>query len=117
MIESPAAPWLRALACVGIAAASWWVEFGVGGTFLVAAIYLYCTQRGGGLAFAAVLVLAATAWLNAHFGGWASFFGTMAALPLAWMVRQLPLPVPRWQNLFYVIYPVHLAVIGWLKTL
>jgi hypothetical protein len=63
-----------------------------------------------------VLLLLTTAWLNAHFGGWLSFFGTLGALPVAWLARHLPVSVPRWQNLFYVTYPVHLAVIGWLKT-
>lgn len=114
-LEGAAAAWQRALACVAIAAASWYVEFGIGGVFLVAAGYLWSTQRGGGLAFLVLLLLAATAWLNALFGGWPAFFTTLAAVPVAWAVRQLPLSVPRWQHLFYVTYPVHLAVIGWLK--
>lgn len=112
--EGPA--WLRAIACVAIAAASWFVEFGIGGPFLVAGIYLWCTQRGGGLAFVALLLLAATAWLNAHFGGWGSFFATLAAVPVALLARHLPVGMPRWQVLFYVIYPLHLAAIGWLKS-
>lgn len=116
-VESPAHAGLRALACLAIAGASWFVEFGTGGVFLVAAVYLWCTQRGGGLAFLVLLLVAATGWLNALFGGWASFFATLGALPLAWAVRQLPVSMPRLQYLFYVIYPVHLAVIGGLKTL
>lgn len=116
-VESPAAVWQRAAACVAIAGASWFVEFGTGGVFLVAAVYLWCTQRGGGLAFLVVLLVAATAWLNALFGGWSAFFATMAALPLAWAVRRLPVAMPRMQYLFYVIYPVHLALIGALKSM
>jgi TraX protein len=116
-LESAGPVWLRALACLAIAAASWLVEFGTAGVFLVAAVYLWSTQRGSGLAFVVLLLLAATGWLNALFGGWASFFSTLAAVPVAWLVRQVRLPVPRLQHLFYIVYPVHLAIIGWLKTL
>ncbi|KQT09333.1 TraX family protein [Ramlibacter sp. Leaf400] len=116
-VESDAPPWQRALACLAIAGASWFVEFGTAGVFLVAAGYLWCTQRGAGLAVMVLVLLAATAWLNAMFGGWASFFSTLAAVPAAALARQLPLKMPRLQLLFYLVYPVHLAVIGWLKTL
>ena len=116
-VESDAPVAVRAVACVAIAVASWLVEFGTAGVFLVAAGYLWCTQRGAGLAFLVVLLVAVTGWLNALFGGWASFFSTMAALPVAWLARHLPLNVPRIQHLFYVIYPLHLAIIGALKAL
>lgn len=116
MLESPAHVAWRALACVAIAAASWFVEFGTGGVFLVAAGYLYATQRGGGLAAVVALLVLATGWLNAIFGGWPAFFGTLASLPAAWLARHLPLRVPRWQLLFYAIYPAHLALIGALKS-
>ncbi len=116
MLESPARPAWRALACVAIAGASWFVEFGTGGVFLVAAGYLYATQPGAGLATVVTLLVLATAWLNAIFGGWPAFFGTLASLPLAWLARHLPLRMPRWQLLFYLIYPTHLALIGALKA-
>lgn len=116
MLESPAHAGWRALACVAIAAASWFVEFGTGGVFLVAAAYLYATQRGAGLAAVVALLVLATGWLNAIFGGWPAFFGTLASLPVAWLARHLPLRVPRWQLLFYLIYPTHLALIGALKA-
>jgi hypothetical protein len=116
-VESTAPAWMRVLACLAIAGASWFVEFGTGGVFLIAAVYLWATQRGAGLALLVLLLAAVTAWLNALFGGWASFFSTMGALPLAWAVRHLPVTMPRLQYLFYVIYPVHLAVIGALKNL
>jgi hypothetical protein len=116
-MESHAPVALRALACLAIAAASWLVEFGTAGVFLVAAGYLWCTQRGAGLAMLVVLLVAATGWLNALFGGWASFFSTLAVLPVAWAARHLPLKVPRIQHLFYVVYPLHLAIIGALKAL
>ncbi|WBY00454.1 TraX family protein [Ramlibacter tataouinensis] len=116
MLESPAHAAWRALACLAIATASWFVEFGTGGVFLVAATYLYAIRRGGGLATVVIVLLLATAWLNAIFGGWPAFFGTLAALPVAWLAQRLPLRVPRWQWLFYLTYPVHLAVIGALKA-
>ncbi|HYD77315.1 TraX family protein [Ramlibacter sp.] len=116
MLESPAHPAWRALACVAIAGASWFVEFGTGGVFLVAAGYLYAIQRGAGLATVVALLVLATAWLNAIFGGWPAFFGTLASLAVAGLVRLLPLHMPRWQLLFYLVYPTHLALIGALKA-
>ncbi len=114
-VDSQGRTALRVFVVVAVAAASWFVEFGIGGAFLVVACYLYASRRGGGLAAMALLLLAATGWLNAHFGGWTAFFATLAALPLAWAVRHLPVAMPRWQLLFYAIYPVHLALIGALK--
>ncbi|HSV46858.1 MAG TPA: TraX family protein [Ramlibacter sp.] len=115
-LEGTAAVWLRALACVAIAAVAWFAEFGVGGVFMVPAIYLCCTQREPAMALVAALLLLATAWLNTRFGGWPAFAGTLATVPIVWGLRALPVKVPRWQPLFYLIYPLHLAVIGALKA-
>ena len=42
---------------------------------------------------------------------------TPLGLPVAWGVRQLPVSAPRLQLAFYLVYPLHLALIGALKTL
>jgi hypothetical protein len=114
-VEAAAPVALRVLACVAIGTAAWWVEFGIGGVFLVAAVYLFALRPEPGLAIVAALLLLATAWLNASFGGAAAFAGSLACLPLLLLARGLPSAIPRWQLLFYAIYPVHLAVIGALK--
>lgn len=119
-IASPAPVALRIAACLAIAAVSWWVEFGLAGVFVVPAIYLWCTQRQLEAAVIALLLFLATVWLNSSFGGWPAMLGTLAPLPIAWIVRQLPLRVPRLQLAFYLIYPLHLALIGalsaWLRA-
>jgi hypothetical protein len=88
------------------------VEFGLAGVVLAPAVYLATTGR---LALGAVLTAASlgmTAQLNADFGGWPALVGTLAAVPLAWGAQRLPLHVPRLRQSFYVIYPLHLALIG-----
>ncbi len=117
LVESPAPALLRIPACLVVAAAAWFAEFGIGGVFLVPAVYLACTQRFPGLVVVAALLLLATAALNGQFGGAAAFAATLAAVPFAAAVRALPLAMPRWQLLFYAIYPVHLALIGALKSM
>jgi hypothetical protein len=107
---------VRVLACIAFAAVSWWVEFGVGGSLLVAAVYLFATRRDPGLGAMALLLLFATGWLNAFFAGWPAWWATVAALPLAVAFRWLPVGMPRWPLLFYAIYPLHLALIGALKV-
>jgi len=117
LCESRGPTALRAVACLAIAGAANWVEFGVGGVFLVAAVYLACSQRQPGFALVALLLLIATAALNGQFGGVPAFAATAAVLPLALLVRALPVAMPRWQLFFYLLYPVHLAAIGALKSM
>lgn len=112
-----AAPlWLRLALCIVAAAASDHVEFGLAGVFLVPAIYLCRTGPSGAAALLAGLLLFATAWLNGSYGGWAGWLGTLAALPVALIVRWLPVAAPRLQLGFYLVYPLHLALIGAWKT-
>lgn len=115
-VESPAPALLRMLACIALAAAGWWCEFGVGGAFLVVAVYLYAIRPDPGTAIVAGLLLFATGWLNHFFGGWPAWWATVAAWPIAAAVHELPVSMPRWQLLFYVLYPLHLAVIGAIKA-
>lgn len=120
-IASPAPLLLRLPAAVAAACAGWFAEFGTAGVLLVPAVFLACSQREPPPAFAATVVAlmlaVATAALNGQFGGWPAFAATLAALPLAALARLLPLAMPRWQLLFYAIYPVHLAIIGALKSM
>jgi hypothetical protein len=112
------AHWLwRMLATLAIAAAAWFAEFGVGGVFLVPAVYLACAHRHAGFAVVALLLAVATAALNAQFGGPPAFAATLACLPLVALVRALPVAMPRWQLFFYLLYPAHLALIGALKSM
>lgn len=115
-LASPAALALRVAGSVAIALASHWVEFGLAGVFLVPAIYLWCTDSRVEGAVLAVLLFAATGWLNATFGGWPAMLGTLAGLPIAWAIRQSPASAPRLQLAFYLVYPLHLALIGGLKS-
>lgn len=116
-LASAAALPLRMAACLAAAAASWFVEFGLAGVFMVPVVYLLCAQRPAqpGTALLLAALWLATAWLNASFGGALAFVFTLAGLPLVWLVARLPLRMPRWQLGFYAIYPLHLLVIGLLK--
>jgi hypothetical protein len=97
------------------------VEFGLGGVFLIPAVYLWATQRQPQAAILAVLLLLMTGWLNASLeaslDGLPAMLGTLAGVPIAWTVRRLPVVVPRLRLAFYLVYPLHLALIGALKAL
>jgi len=114
-LASPAPVALRLLVCAASAVAAWWMEFGIGGVFLVPAVWLLCTRPDPGTAIVAASLLFATAWLNGQFGGWPAFACTVGALAVAALVRALPVSMQRWRYLFYAGYPIHLALIGWLK--
>ena len=116
-IESRATIPLRVLACLAVAVASNHVEFGLAGVFLVAAIYLWQAHDEPGAALVAVLLFLATAWLNRTFGGVYGLLGTLACVPIALLARQVPARVPRLKLAFYLIYPLHLALIGVAKRM
>jgi TraX protein len=107
---------VRLAICVVAAVASDHVEFGLPGVFLIPAIYLWTTQRQPRIAALAVLLLLMTGWLNMSLDGMPAMLGTLAAAPIAWAVRQLPITVPRLRLAFYLVYPLHLALIGALKA-
>jgi hypothetical protein len=117
VIESRAAMPLRVAACIGIGIASAHVEFGLPGVFLVGTIFMWRAQQCPEAALLAILLLLATAWLNSTTGGLYGLFGTLACVPMAWMVRHMPARVPRMKLLFYFIYPIHLALIGVAKRM
>lgn len=116
VIASPAPMVWRLAVCMAVAAASRWVEFGLPGVFLIPAIYLWCTQRQREAALLALVLFSLTVWLNASFGGWLGGLGTIAALPIAWSMSRLPVTAPRLQLAFYLVYPLHLSLIGALKA-
>ena len=89
---------------------------GLPGVFVIPAIYLWCTQRQPEAALLALVFFLLTVWLNTSFGGWAGLLGTLAVLPIAWGVSRLAVSVPRLQLAFYLVYPLHLALIGALKA-
>lgn len=108
---------LRLAVCIAAAVASSHVEFGLAGVFLIPAVYLWRTEPHLRTAVLAVLLLLSTAWLNASFGGgMLAVLGTLACVPIAWCVRRLPVSAPRLQLAFYLVYPLHLALIGALKS-
>lgn len=100
------------LAAVG----SHWMEFATPGVLLVVAVYLYATRPGPDTALLAALTLLLTAWLNMQLDGVGGFVGTLSAWLIAGLVRELPVSMPRLKLAFYLVYPLHLAVIGWLKS-
>jgi TraX protein len=103
--------------CMAVAVAALYVEFGLPGVVLVPAIYLWSTHRQREAVVLAATALLSTAWLNASHGGLTALVGTLACVPLAWGVRQLPVSAPRLQLAFYLVYPLHLALIGALNAL
>jgi hypothetical protein len=108
---------LRVAVCIAVALASWYVEFGLAGVFLMPAVYLWSNERRPETAMLALALLLLTAWLNARFDGLAAMLGTLAGLPIAWAVRRLPVSMPRMQLAFYLVYPLHLLLIGLLKRM
>jgi hypothetical protein len=116
-LASPAPVALRVAVCMAVALASWYVEFGLAGVFLMPAVYLWCTERRPEAAMLALTLLLLTAWLNARFDGLPAMLGTLAGPPIAWAVRRLPVSMPRMQLAFYLVYPLHLLLIGVLKRM
>ena len=113
---APARPAVGVGACIGVAVASIHVEFGLAGVFLILAIYLWATQRRPETAALAVLLFLMTCQFNMSLDGVPALLGTLAGVPIAWAVRRLPVVVPRIRLAFYLVYPLHLALIGVLKT-
>jgi hypothetical protein len=108
---------LRLLAIVGVGVASWYVEFGLAGVFLIPAIFIWCSEGQREAAAFAILMLLLTGWLNAAFGGAAAMAGTLACIPIAVATRLAPVRAPRLQLAFYLVYPLHLGLIGALNSL
>ncbi len=105
---------LVALALVGGA----FVEFNWYGLALVVAAHQACRRQTHGAALTLLAaLLALTLWLVAASGpvAWAG----MAAWPVVWLVRQRALAWRRWPGVFYVFYPLHLALLAagqpWLR--
>jgi hypothetical protein len=114
-VQGRVAPRVAAGALVAVA--SWYVEFGTAGVFLIPAVYLWATERQAEAGFLAMVLLLLTGWLNALFGGLPAMLGTLAVLPIAWGIRRAPVRAPRLQLAFYLVYPAHLALIGALRAL
>lgn len=106
----------RVVLCGLIAIAGLYVEYGLIGISLVAAIFLWRFKPRRDTAVLAAIMLLALTYFNASFGGIYGLVGTLAALPLAWAVTYVPVVMPRMPWLFYAIYPAHLALIGALKA-
>lgn len=113
--EAPAL--LRIAIAAAAAGAAQFVEFSVPGVLMIPAIFLWAAHGRADAAVAAVALLGITAWLNGQFGGVPALLGTLAMVPLAAVVRGLPVSMPRRQDLFYLVYPLHLAAIGALRML
>ena len=106
----------RVVLCGLIAIAGMYVEFGLIGVGLVAAIFVWRFKRRRETAALAAIVLLALTYFNAGFGGVYGVIGTVVVLPLVWAVTYLPVVMPRMPWLFYAIYPAHFALIGALKA-
>lgn len=81
----------------------WWFALA-----LVLACWAFCNQPGTG---SFVLVIIATAALYAvNRNLWA-----FAALPIIALAPFVEIPMPRMRNMFYLIYPLHLAVLWGMR--
>lgn len=98
--------------CATAVLAARWVEFGLAGVLLVPLVFLALHRREAGLWWAVGALLVALAWHNGRAGGLGAAACTLAVTPLALAVRALPLRVPATGRLFYVLYPLHLSLIG-----
>lgn len=114
-LAEPAHLLVRAGVLAGAALAALHVEFSLPGVLLVAGAYLAASRVTVPASLAAAAMLLLVAWNNAQFGGPPAWLGTMAAVPVAAAVRSLPLRMPRLKLAFYLVYPLHLALIGALK--
>jgi hypothetical protein len=106
----------RATLGAAVVFASPYVEFGLAGVVLIPGIYLWSTSRAPVAAVVAATGFLMTGWLNVSHGGVPALMGTLVCLPLAWAVSHLPVSAPRLKLVFYLVYPLHLALIGALKT-
>jgi hypothetical protein len=101
---------LAALATVALAAPH--VEFGLAGILLVPTLYLWHGGRAREALPLALLLLAVVARSNASSGGALALATTLAAAPLALVVRALPLHLPRTGHAFYPAYVLHQALVA-----
>ena len=83
----------------GIFVEYWWFALG-----MVLACWAFCNKPGAG---SFVLVLIATAALYAVNRN----FWAFAALPIIALAPFITISAPRMRNLFYIVYPLHLAVL------
>jgi hypothetical protein len=107
----------RVALCAAAAVASWHVEFGPAGVFLIPAIYVWCTDRHREAAILAVILLLLTGLQNALLGGFPAMLGTLVSVPIGAIARRLPISAPRLQLAFYLVYPLHLSLIAAVKAL
>lgn len=96
----PASLVALAIFCVGGA----FVEFWWFGAACCVAAWAYCRRPSAGRTLVWSLCLASLSLVNGNL--WA-----LAALPLILAARHVRLVLPRWRNVFYVYYPLHLIIL------
>jgi hypothetical protein len=101
--------------CVALLAGAEFAEFGLLGVALVPTAYLWQAHDRRQAGAVTVALLLALAHFNGTFGGVYGYAGTLAVIPLVWMVRRVHVAIPRARWFFYAAYPVHLAIIGALN--
>lgn len=82
----------------------WWFALG-----LILACWAFCNKPGAGSFMLVMIATAALYAINRNF--WA-----FAALPFIALAPFVTIPVPRMRNVFYIFYPLHLAVLLGLRT-
>jgi len=96
--------WPRALALVLFIAGGAVVEFWWPAVLACVMAWAYCHTPTVNRLVVWVLAVAALGLINQNL--WA-----LAAIPLIFAAPYVRLSVPRWQHLFYWLYPLHLAVL------
>ena len=83
-------------------------EYFYPGIVMVVAAWAYCREPNARHLLVWVLCVATLVLINANF--WA-----LAAVPCLLLASRVDLRVPRLRWLFYAFYPLHLAVLWWLR--
>ncbi len=109
---------LRPALCLLLAAptlaVAQFVEFGLAGVLIVPVAWQMQARQEPAAPWLLLLLVGLVGLHNAQAGHALALAATLAALPLASLVRQLPVRAPRLGRAFYVFYPLHLALIGLL---
>lgn len=109
--ESQGARAIVAWTCLFLSAI--FVEFSLIGVAWMVTVFLWRTHSGSVvLRLGPIVSIGLLATLNASYGGASAALMTLAAPFFVLLAPRLGFRVPRYRQLFYVLYPLHLVFIG-----